>query len=313
VSEGPVVTAVVGAGGWGRNHVRNFAALPGAELRYVCDRDEAVLARTQADYPGVRVDGDLARVLRDEELEAVVVATDAPNHFAVARAALEAGKHVLVEKPVAARLDEAEALATAADAAPQVVAVVSQFRFDRDLRRMKLDLDAGAVGTPTDVHLRMTWSRDAAYFAAGDGWRGRYGGVLLNQAIHWLDVLLWMLGPGASPVEARLWKARAEPGACDSAQLLLRWESGLVAQVDATTAASANEPLELRVRGTRGELRLPARGGGSDAALECQLREFVGAVCGSAVPSVGPREGLAALRLVKACEAAAGLPDRTGP
>lgn len=107
--------AVVGAGGWGKNHVRNFATMPAAELRYVCDRSEAVRSATAVQFPSVRCVENVDEVLADEHVKGVIVATDAPSHYDVALRALCAGKDVLVEKPLSLTSAHAEELCAEAD------------------------------------------------------------------------------------------------------------------------------------------------------------------------------------------------------
>src|SRR5919106_6423023 len=92
----PVGVAVVGAGEWGKNHVRMFAQLKGARLVTVCDLDESRLASVRAAYPGVGVTTRYEDVVRDPAVQGVVIASFAAQHFDQARRALEAGKHVLV-------------------------------------------------------------------------------------------------------------------------------------------------------------------------------------------------------------------------
>jgi predicted dehydrogenase len=110
VSARTVSVAVVGAGAWGRNHVRNLAAMPGVELRYVSDRSEKIRGSLAREYPSVRVHAETDELLADRDLDAVVVATDAPNHYAVAAAALRAGKDCFVEKPLALSVAESRSL-----------------------------------------------------------------------------------------------------------------------------------------------------------------------------------------------------------
>lgn len=99
--------AVIGSGSWGRNHVRSLATMPGVGLRWVCEKDDAAAQAVRDNHPGIPVTADLDQVFSDDEVRGVVVATHAPSHGAIARAALEAGKDVLVEKPLA--LDPADA------------------------------------------------------------------------------------------------------------------------------------------------------------------------------------------------------------
>ena len=96
-----VTVGMVGLGGWGKNLLRNFAALPDADLRWACDADEGRRAAYQASYPATQFTADLDDVLADPEVDAVVLATPVPTHHELARRAMEAGKHVMVEKPMA--------------------------------------------------------------------------------------------------------------------------------------------------------------------------------------------------------------------
>ena len=100
----------MGVGYWGKNLLRNFNALPGAEVIQVCDQRENILHALAKQYPGVSTTPRFDEVLANPEVEAVVIATQTPLHFTLAKAALEAGKHVFVEKPLAQRVEEAEEL-----------------------------------------------------------------------------------------------------------------------------------------------------------------------------------------------------------
>src|SRR5947209_20173411 len=91
---------VVGAGNWGSNWIRTLAALPDVELRWCCDLNAKSLDRVRKQFPQVKTTSNLTDLLEDKELEGVVIATIAPTHLEVAGKALEAGKHVMVEKPM---------------------------------------------------------------------------------------------------------------------------------------------------------------------------------------------------------------------
>lgn len=105
-----VTLALVGAGSWGKNLLRNFASIPGCRLKWVCDRDEAILARAAAAAPGARSVQDLAAVVTDAEVQAIAIATPARTHHDVAKICLEAGKDVFVEKPLALTVEDGEDL-----------------------------------------------------------------------------------------------------------------------------------------------------------------------------------------------------------
>ncbi|HPD14116.1 MAG TPA: Gfo/Idh/MocA family oxidoreductase [Planctomycetota bacterium] len=141
-----VGVAVIGAGNWGKNLVRNFAALPGAELRYVCDTNEkARLAMAQA-YPKARAVTELAGPLHDPAVDAVVVAVDAPAHYAVAKAALEAGKHVYVEKPLTLAAAQAQELTDLAASRGRKLMVGHLLEYHPAVNYMKDLIARGTVG-----------------------------------------------------------------------------------------------------------------------------------------------------------------------
>ncbi len=122
-TNGDVGVAVIGAGGWGQHHVRNFSRIPGACLRAICDRESDVRQTMSAAYPGVAVVSDVDAVLGDESVHAVVIATDAPGHFELARAALESGRDVLVEKPLCLSAADAATLCGLAARADRILMV----------------------------------------------------------------------------------------------------------------------------------------------------------------------------------------------
>ncbi len=142
----PVVLAVVGAGGWGQNHVRNFAAMQGAELRYVCDRSEAVRAQLAPIYPDVRIVADVEEVLADRDVQALVIASDAPSHEALAMRALEAGRDVFVEKPLTLSAASSLALCERADASGRILMVGHLLLYHTAIEKLRALIDAGELG-----------------------------------------------------------------------------------------------------------------------------------------------------------------------
>jgi predicted dehydrogenase len=142
----PVGIAVVGAGGWGKNHVRNYAAIPEANLLYVCDHDDAIRASVNATYPSVFAVAELRTVLNDPDVAAVVVATHAPSHFEVAEAALRAGKDVFVEKPLCLSGAQAAKLCELADEGSRVLMVGHLLLYHPAVDRLKTLIDDGELG-----------------------------------------------------------------------------------------------------------------------------------------------------------------------
>jgi predicted dehydrogenase len=146
VSAAPLRIGVAGLGYWGPNLARNFAALDGVELAWLCDASEDARARAAARFPGVRVTGDLDDLLSDAALDAVVVATPVPTHADLAVRVLEAGKHCFVEKPLAVSAADAERAVRAAESAGRVLMVGHLLEYHPGVRRLKEIADSGELG-----------------------------------------------------------------------------------------------------------------------------------------------------------------------
>jgi predicted dehydrogenase len=144
--EGQTRVGVVGLGYWGPNLARNFASIPGCELRWLCDADEPTRTRIAALHPGVRTTGDLEELLGDPELDGVVLATPVPTHAALATRVARAGKHCFVEKPLATTAADAEAAVAAARAAGRVLMVGHLLEYHPAVRSLKELVDAGELG-----------------------------------------------------------------------------------------------------------------------------------------------------------------------
>ena len=141
-----VRVGVVGLGYWGPNLARNFDRLAGAELAYCCDLDEASLAKARGLYPNAVVTDDLDTLLGDDALDAIVVATSVPTHYALGKRALEAGKHAFIEKPIALRAADAQDLLTTAEARGVKLMVGHLLEYHPAVAKMKELVDAGALG-----------------------------------------------------------------------------------------------------------------------------------------------------------------------
>ena len=141
-----VRVGVVGLGYWGPNLARNFDRLAGAELAYCCDLDEANLAKARGLHPNAVVTDDLDALLGDDALDAIVVATSVPTHYALGKRALEAGKHAFIEKPIALRAADAQDLLTTAEARGVKLMVGHLLEYHPAVAKMKELVDAGALG-----------------------------------------------------------------------------------------------------------------------------------------------------------------------
>ncbi len=141
-----VSIGVLGLGYWGPNLARNFAALPGAEVTWLCDGSEAALDRQRASHPSARFTASFDDLLSDDSLDAVVIAAPVPLHAELALAALDAGKHVFVEKPLGATLEEAERVAAAAAASDRIVMVGHLLEYHPAVEKLKGLVDDGELG-----------------------------------------------------------------------------------------------------------------------------------------------------------------------
>jgi UDP-N-acetyl-2-amino-2-deoxyglucuronate dehydrogenase len=192
-----VRTALVGYGKVAHTHAEVLMALPESELVAVCGRNPDRAGAFAAQY-SIRAYTDLREMVRDADVEAIVVCTPHPAHAEPVIIAAEMGVHLLVEKPLAASLQDCDAMIAAARTAGVKLGMISQRRLYEPVRRVKAAIDAGKIGAPAlGTAILLGW-RDEAYYRS-DPWRGKWveegGGVLVNQAPHQLDLLQWFMGP----------------------------------------------------------------------------------------------------------------------
>ncbi len=138
--------AQIGVGYWGQNLLRNFVALPGVEVVAACDQRMDVCRRLEIQYPGLRTTQDVKDLLEDPSIQGVVVATETPQHFEMAAAALEADKHVFVEKPMAQRVDQAQRLLDLAETRNRRLMVGHLLLYHPAFRYVEELIDGGALG-----------------------------------------------------------------------------------------------------------------------------------------------------------------------
>jgi predicted dehydrogenase len=137
---------VVGLGYWGPNLARNFAAIAGCELRWLCDSDAPAREKLARSFPAVRSTGELQELLDDPELDAVVLATPVPTHAELAIRVAQAGKHCFVEKPLATRTVDAQAAVAAAEAAGKILMVGHLLEYHPAVARLKTLIDEDELG-----------------------------------------------------------------------------------------------------------------------------------------------------------------------
>ena len=249
-----IKTAVIGCGKVGHFHALAFRRNPYSELvaclGHTKDKTDAF-----ARQYGVGGYTDLDRMIAETGVEAVAVCTPHPLHAAFAVPCLERGIHVAVEKPLAASLQDCDAILAAAARGGAIGTTICQRRFYRPSMRVKEAIDAGKLGRPILGTVNMLGWRDMAYYAS-DPWRGTWagegGGVLINQAPHQIDLLLWYMGE----VEELygIWDTLNHPGleVEDTAAAVIRFKSGAIGNI--VVSNSQNPALfgNVRVHGSNG-------------------------------------------------------------
>jgi len=247
---------LVGAGAISTQHLEAIAALPSTRLTVVASASEE-RARAVGEAQGVPWTTDLSDLVARDDVDAVTICSPSGLHPAQALAALRAGKHVLIEKPIALSVTDADAVVAEARARGLVAAVVSQRRFEPAVRALKAAVDEGRLGRVALVMGEGLYFRPQSYYDSA-AWRGTValdGGVLMNQAIHTIDLMRWIGGPVAA-VAGQVATLGHAMEAEDTAVMSMRFASGALGSMTATTCVTPEQPVELRVYGDRGHVRL---------------------------------------------------------
>jgi predicted dehydrogenase len=323
--------AVIGAGHWGPNLVRNFQSSPRTEVLWVVDRDERRLEQLRDRYPDVKLATDPTEALRSSDVDAVVVATPTTTHFSVVRAALEHDKHVMVEKPLTSNAVEAARLVDLAGERRRVLLVGHVFVYNPAVVRAKQYLDEGAVGAVHYISMTRT-NLGPIRFDVNAAW---------DLASHDIAIANYWLGtsPLAASAVGGMW---INPGIEDAVFASLRYPGGVLVHLhsswlnprklrDITVVGersmltvddmNVTEPLRIYDKGVRDEpsiaevadtfmsFRASVREGsvtiprvplGEPLRAECD--HFVECVMTGARPMTGGPEGLAVVRALEAVD-----------
>jgi UDP-N-acetyl-2-amino-2-deoxyglucuronate dehydrogenase len=249
--------ALVGAGVIGKHHGRVIAGLADrVELVAVADLQHEKAEQVAGPH-GARTYSTLTEVLAAEEVDVVVVCTPTGRHGEVAIEALQAGLHVIIEKPAEVTVEKTDQIIAAQQAAGTLVTVISQHRFDRSTEIAVEAIARGELGRLTTGVASVDWWRGQSYYDSGD-WRGTWeldgGGALMNQGVHTVDLLVATLG---RPVEVFAYTgtlAHERIEVEDAAVGVVRFESGALGVLHATTAAYPGLSARLQVHGDQGSL-----------------------------------------------------------
>ncbi|HEY8458461.1 MAG TPA: Gfo/Idh/MocA family oxidoreductase [Actinopolymorphaceae bacterium] len=247
--------AIIGAGVIGRLHAQTIQALkPRAELVAVVDVIPERAQQLAAEH-GVDALTSLDEALARSDVDAVTICTPSGMHADAAVPALDAGKHVIVEKPLDINLEAARRVAEAEKRSDRTIMVVSQHRHDPASLIVHEAVKSGKFGRLTSGSATISWWRSQSYYDSGD-WRGTWaldgGGALMNQGIHTIDLFRWFLG---EPVEVYAWAeclAHERIEVEDTAVATVRFANGALGVVHGTTAAYPGLTTQIRVHGDRG-------------------------------------------------------------
>ncbi len=240
--------AILGAG-VGAQHLGGYRASPERfRPAAICDLDLARAEALAGGDPSIRLTADAQSIFADPEIDLVDVCLPPHLHFPMAKAALEAGKHVVVEKPMSRSLAEADALIEVARETGGAVFPVFQYRYGRATAALAALAEADLVGRPIVASLETHWRRDAGYYAEAP-WRGTWareaGGAVLSHAIHSHDLLCRFFGPVAS-LSASVATLVNDIETEDCAAISMAMENGALA-TSSITLGAADDRTRLRL------------------------------------------------------------------
>lgn len=251
---------IIGNGMIAGFHARAIRAMSGSELVGVAGRDPAGAARFAAAH-GTRSFSSVEAMLASPEIDIVTVATPSGAHFEPAMAALAAGKHVLIEKPLEVTTARIDAMIAAADASGCTLSAILNRRFHPAMDAFKSAVEAGRLGRLTSASAYVKWYRDQAYYDSA-AWRGTWaldgGGALMNQSIHTIDALLYLAGPVKSVQANTACLAHEGIEVEDIAVAILEFQNGARGVIEGSTCtwSKSGHPARVQLAGTAGSVFL---------------------------------------------------------
>jgi predicted dehydrogenase len=283
--------AVVGAANWGSNVVRAFASTRGASLRGVCDLRPELLERVAAIHPGVRVTRSFDDLLADPGIDAVALAVDSGSHHRLARRALEAGRHVLVEKPLALTVADSEELCVVAERTRRTLMVGHLLLYHPAVLNAKQAIDAGDLGQVRYLHSERV-NRGVVRSTENAWW---------SLAPHDIAVAMYLLGGSPTTVSATgACFLQTERGIEDIAFASLRWPDGRVAHIHVSWL-DPDKRRSLTVVGSRKSIVIDgaAAVSAADEPLRAECEHFVDCVRTGRQPRSDGAQGLAVVRILE--------------
>ncbi|WP_193105590.1 Gfo/Idh/MocA family protein [Brachybacterium sp. FME24] len=326
--------AVIGTGSISDVHLRAYLDAAD-EVRVVALADVTVekanAKREEFGLREARTYADVGELLAAEDLDLVSVTTPPSAHRPVAVQALEAGVHVIVEKPMAPSLEDCDAMLEAQRRSRKLLSVIAQNRFRDEMMQLKAVLDSGKLGSISHTRIASEWWRGRSYYDLW--WRGTWasegGGCTLNHAIHHIDLALWLLG-APSAVAAMMTNAQHDNAEVEDLSVaILQYERGLAELT--SSVVHHGQRQEIVIQGERARVSqpwdvtaetalpngFPAQGGDPDVVADleevaaglaplthtghaAQLRDVIAAIGEGRPPLIDGNDGRRAIELVTA-------------
>jgi len=253
-------------------HARAIAATAGARLIGIASRNAETAQKLAAEALTFLTAGhaapiattDLAALLAHAQVDVVCIATPSGAHLEPALAAIAAGKHLVIEKPLEITTERVDQILAAAHSTGVVVAPIFQARFGQNAQHIKAAIDAGRLGRIALASAYVKWFREPAYYR---GWKGTRaldgGGAAMNQAIHGIDLLQWFAGMPDEVIGRTTRRVHTGIESEDTAVAALRYPSGALGTIEASTAAYPGWARRIEICGEHGSIAL------EDDALTC--------------------------------------------
>lgn len=248
---------IIGSGMIADYHARAITDAAGARLAGVAGRNAAAVQALAERHGAPFHTTDVAALLARPDIAVVCIATPSGAHLEPALAAIAAGKHVVIEKPLEITVERIDALLAAARQAGVVVAPIFQARFGAGAQRIKAAVDAGRLGRLVLASACVKWFRQPAYY---QGWKGTLaldgGGAAMNQGIHGIDLLQWFAGMPVEVCGRTTRRVHTGIEAEDTAVAALRYANGALGTIEATTAAYPGWSRRIELCGEHGSICL---------------------------------------------------------
>ncbi len=251
---------IIGAGMIGQFHGKAIEAMAGGQLHSVFDVRGDAAEKLAAQF-GARAFSDIQNFLADEELQLVTIGTPSGAHLDPAISALQAGKHVVCEKPLEITPERIDMMLNTAEENNVTLAAVLNRRFHPAMHAFKAAADEGRFGTLTSASAYVKWFRDQAYYDSG-AWRGTWkldgGGALMNQSIHTIDALLYVAGPVVSVQANTACLAHTDIEVEDTAVAIVEFANGARGVIEGSTACWSKDghPARVQLCGDKGSVLL---------------------------------------------------------